>query len=390
MKICMVSPDFINDGGGLEWSIQRIANFMADAGHTVHVVGLSPNREDKHLYGKQSTITECLAWRDDVRFFDISPWFSKPGTDYAWHEIYKGLQSLNNDHNYDVFHALNISYSGYITTMIAHQFAKPIILSGRGSDINRNVFSVGVFSKIRWSLERADFITFVSHAMQATANQIAPCLHKSVVILNSTDKGFFETLPNVSPIFEKDEQTFLIGGAGILGRKKGIDILTKVMQMLVTHKQPVKMLWIGELEAMRDECRFFDEFEALRISGHIQLTGIVAHQRILDYLRLLDVYVLASIDEGCPNALLEAMLSSRPIVATEVGAVPEIIRNGQEGLLVPPYDVQRLADAVMKLISDVDLRNRLGQAAHERVTVFCTPEKERLAWLRCYDLVYKQ
>lgn len=385
MKICIVNPEYIKDGGGQEWSIRRIANFLADEGHTVHVVALSASRIRKIQNERLSTVVEYDTWRDDVKFFDISPFFSLSATDFAWHEVYKGLHQLAISENYDVFHAFNISYVGFVTTMVAHLVKRPVILSGRGSDINRNIFSLDSFSKIKWALESADWLTFVSHSMCQAADQIAHCKEKSTVIYNSTSLDFFEKAQTDINSEFRDNNSFLIGGAGILSRKKGIDIYTKAIEILADDKKSIKLLWIGDLEYSKKDCRYINEFESLKSSGFIQLTGIVEHKYMIEYLNLLDVFVLASIDEGCPNALIEAMLADRPIVATRVGAVPEIIQDKKEGLLVPPYNVYELIHAISTLRNDPEMRQSLGMAAGEKVRSSFNLDQEKNAWLNCYD-----
>jgi glycosyltransferase involved in cell wall biosynthesis len=84
------------------------------------------------------------------------------------------------------------------------------------------------------------------------------------------------------------------------------------------------------------------------------------------FLAGLDVTVLCSRSEGMPNAVLEYMAAARPIVATAVGAVPELIEDGVHGLLVPPGDDVRLALAIELLLTRPALAHRLGQAARQR------------------------
>jgi glycosyltransferase involved in cell wall biosynthesis len=83
-----------------------------------------------------------------------------------------------------------------------------------------------------------------------------------------------------------------------------------------------------------------------------------------------DVFVLSSDHEGLPVALLEAMAAGRAVVATRVGGVPEVVRHRSEGILVPPRDPAALADAMVTVLDDVDLRDRLGAAARRRVARF--------------------
>jgi glycosyltransferase involved in cell wall biosynthesis len=84
-------------------------------------------------------------------------------------------------------------------------------------------------------------------------------------------------------------------------------------------------------------------------------------------LREADIFLMPSTSEGLPVALLEAMAYGKPIVATRVGGIPDVLADGTEGLLVPPGDVAALASAVTSLVGDPDRARALGRAAKERV-----------------------
>ena len=87
---------------------------------------------------------------------------------------------------------------------------------------------------------------------------------------------------------------------------------------------------------------------------------------IPDLLAAADVFAMPSLNEALPMALLEAMFSGTAIVASAVGGIPEAVRDGREGLLVPPGDVDALAAALARVVGDVRLRERLGEAARAR------------------------
>ena len=78
---------------------------------------------------------------------------------------------------------------------------------------------------------------------------------------------------------------------------------------------------------------------------------------------LFDVSVLCSTSEAFPNSVIEAMAASRPVVATSVGGVPDAVRDGVTGLLVPPGDTEQLATAIRRLHDEPALRERFGRAA---------------------------
>ena len=102
------------------------------------------------------------------------------------------------------------------------------------------------------------------------------------------------------------------------------------------------------------------------------------------YLKALDVLVLPSRYEGLPYAVLEAMAAGVPVIASAVGGVPELIENGETGLLVPPENPEALADALNRLFSDPALAASLALAAHTKVATEFSEQKMTDATLRLY------
>ena len=93
------------------------------------------------------------------------------------------------------------------------------------------------------------------------------------------------------------------------------------------------------------------------------------------YLKNFDIFVLPSLKEGLPYVVLEAGLAGLPVVASNVGGVPEIIENGKDGLLVPPANPEELAKAIKKLIGDKNLRENLAKNLCEKITKEFSLEK---------------
>jgi glycosyltransferase involved in cell wall biosynthesis len=96
--------------------------------------------------------------------------------------------------------------------------------------------------------------------------------------------------------------------------------------------------------------------------------GWVSGQAKFERLAKAAIFVLPTHAEGMPIAILEAMASSLPVVASRVAGIPDMIRNGQEGLLVPCGDIPALTEAISKLIDSRDLRREMGSRAFERVS----------------------
>jgi glycosyltransferase involved in cell wall biosynthesis len=109
------------------------------------------------------------------------------------------------------------------------------------------------------------------------------------------------------------------------------------------------------------------------------------HEDVPALLESLDVVALPSWTEGLPVVLLEAMAHARPVVATPVGGTPELVVDGETGLLVPPRDPEALAAALRRLIEDPGLARRLGEAGRERVAERFTAAAQARRILAIYD-----
>ena len=103
------------------------------------------------------------------------------------------------------------------------------------------------------------------------------------------------------------------------------------------------------------------------IQKNVVLHGFAPQQKLDELYGQADIFALASFAEGVPGVLMEAMAMEIPCVATWITGIPELIRNGIDGLLVAPSDVGAFADAMRRLIDDPDLRLRIGQAGRRRV-----------------------
>ena len=89
--------------------------------------------------------------------------------------------------------------------------------------------------------------------------------------------------------------------------------------------------------------------------------GAINQDRIRDFYAAADVFCLPSFAEGLPVVLMEAMAMELPCVTTQIAGIPELIRNGVDGLLVPPSDVDALVNALARLMDHAELRERLGR-----------------------------
>jgi L-malate glycosyltransferase len=159
-----------------------------------------------------------------------------------------------------------------------------------------------------------------------------------------------------------DKATCLIGTIGRLTPVKGIPYLLQAAKILLRHGANVKVLVVGDGSIRGDletEARHLGISGSVVFLGHREDTG--------ELLRAMDIFVLPSLSEGIPMALLEAMAACRAIVASRVGGIPEIIEDGLEGFLVEPTDMKGLAEKCRRLIEFPDVAGKLGEQGRKRV-----------------------
>lgn len=150
----------------------------------------------------------------------------------------------------------------------------------------------------------------------------------------------------------------LLGSIGRLEPQKGVDILIRAL----ADVEDATLLVVGDGS---ERARLEELARAVGVSERVEWKGWSEAPRT--YLGTLDVFVLPSRNEGFPLAVLEALLAGTAVVASDVGSVAEVIRDGETGLLVPPEDHVALARALQRLIADQSLGPRMGERGRQVV-----------------------
>jgi glycosyltransferase involved in cell wall biosynthesis len=216
---------------------------------------------------------------------------------------------------------------------------------------------------------------------------------RSVTIINAVDTREFHPGVPRAP-FRRElslrDDAVLVGIVGRIGLGKGhehfVEAAVRLLRDTPGRGGDAHFVVVGDPLFDEDAWRADALRRAVKDAGREDRIRFVGYRRdVPEVMRGLDVLVLASDAEPCGRVLFEAMASGTAVVATDSGGTPEIVRDGREGLLVPPRDPAALARAVGALVADGGLRARLGAAGVARVAAEFTIETYVARTLDVYD-----
>ena len=255
------------------------------------------------------------------------------------------------------FRHVHAHFSSTVGLIAARVFGLHLSVTIHGPDEFRNPEAFAMREKVA----NARFIATISH------------YGRSQVMLSSDpgDWGKVEVCrlgvdPSVFMPGPKREaaEPFRVICVGRLAPVKAQQILIGACAKLVKAGWRLRLHLVG---SGPDEGRLKQFTESIEMGAHVVFEGPRNQDEVIALYRQSDVFALASFGEGVPVVLMEAMAMELPCVATWVNGVPELIRDGEEGLLVAPSDVEGLARAIGELLKNPELRVRLGRAGRERV-----------------------
>jgi glycosyltransferase involved in cell wall biosynthesis len=178
--------------------------------------------------------------------------------------------------------------------------------------------------------------------------------------------------------------SLLIAVAAILRVEKALDVLLEAHARAVEHFPHAHLVIAGDGPCLTELEQLAS---SLPTSDRVHFLG---PRRDVDaILRDVDIGAMSSDWEGMPLFVFECMAAGTPLVATSVGGLPEVVEHGRTGLLVPPRDPIALADAIVELLSDAGLRERLAAAAGERIEEF-TIESVAGRFAAMYEMLVAQ
>jgi len=254
----------------------------------------------------------------------------------------------------------------------------PYVVTLHGSDVNIIGNDPSYRPVNAYSIESANRVTSVSRYLAEDAHERL-CIKKEIsVIPNFVDSETYSPGHNNS---KGKKSKFVVIHVSNFRPVKRVQDIIEAMTLIIKKEMDIQLLLVGDgPERHAAEVMVTER----NLNGHVRFTGF--RRDIPSLLRCSDALVLSSESESAPLTLLEGMSSSLPVIATKVGGIPEIVSDGENGFLVSPKSPEEIAEKIIMLKGDGELRNRVGLAARRTVLKMYTADKV----VSMYEQVYRE
>ncbi len=239
----------------------------------------------------------------------------------------------------------------------------------------------------RFLLNLSTKVIAVSRAAQQRFQGLPAAMDKCVVVYNGVDLSEFHQQhkdQRLKKEFEIENENLLVGVVGQLIPSKGQDVFIKAAAEVSKLVPDVKFLIVGN-RGITFRKKLEDLSRELGMMKKIVFTGF--REDMPRVMSNMDIVVLPSTthQEGFSRVILEAMASSKPVVATAIGGNPEAVEDGTTGLLVPPGDPYQLAKALLELLKDAKKRKQMGEAGRARAEALYSIENTVISIEKIYE-----
>jgi len=210
----------------------------------------------------------------------------------------------------------------------------------------------------KYLLKHADRIIAVSSAAADAFKDMKDRDKKLLVINNSLDMNKFKVTEDIRNELNISRDDMVIGIVGQISRLKGHDVFLKAASIVLKKNKNVKFLIVGEVRRERDQGLCEALINKLNLKENVIFTGY--RDDVANLMASIDILAFPTLKESFGRSAIEAMAHAKPVVASNVGGVPEIVIDGKTGTLVPPGSPEKLADGLLELINDKKKREDMG------------------------------
>jgi phosphatidylinositol alpha-1,6-mannosyltransferase len=279
----------------------------------------------------------------------------------------------------------------WLAAMVLGRSDMPWVAVGHGSEFGGRTRFARMLTS--WAFGQASSVICVSRFTWLLMEKAGIKARAGAVIHNGADDTVFRVMPD-SEVGEFRQRMRLDGRkvivtVGNVSERKGQQVVIKAMPYILREVPQAVYVVVGR---PTKQAEFLGLAQDLGVVDRVVFTGIASTADVVGYLNVADVFAMTSIRtasgdcEGYGIAVVEAALCGKPSVVSQSGGLTEAIVDGVTGISVPEGDEKATAQAIVRLLKDDDLRNRMGRAALERA-------RSQQTWTQCiarYDVLLKQ
>lgn len=370
MRVLQVCHDFPAAVGGGATHVYRLSKGLAEAGHQITVFATD-------LIGKNQRSTRASEQMDGItvrRFHAIQvPWVGADVGNIA----FGMLPSALTVERPDIIHVHTYRFFPTWLAPILHLIRQvPVVMTSHSAFEPTRPARIDLFDRT-WGkviFKTVNHIIALTEIERKYLTWLGADPDKIVIIPNAVDSSLLEYQPNVQRFRDEHDlkEAKLVLFVGRIGLAKGLDTLVDAIPAVLDQSGgDVRFVLIGP--DWGDRCVLEARARGLGVEANVLFTGALVGDQLLDAYHAADVVVLLSRFDASPIVLVEAMAAGKPIVATRVGGIPDIVQDGANGLLVEPGDARAAASAINRILADRALAKRLGQAGKALV-------REKFQW----------
>lgn len=346
MRIAILISQFLPKWvGGTEIATYHIAKKLSKKGHEVHVITSLDG-----AFLKRECLEGFIVHR--VRIYKIR----LIGILIYYANVFKVLVKIGPDI------AISQSIFSSFPALILKCLAKPYVVWGRGTDVYLNLENkfwnfLGFFV-----LKKANAVVALTNDMRKRLTAIRG--NDVYVIGNGVTLEKFEIKKeDARKMLGVNDEQFVIMCIANLRPEKGINFLITSIKKVLTYDKRALLLLVGSGSML---CELKNLVKTLNLDENVHFLGKIDNNVIPLYLSAADIFVLPSLSEGLPNALLEAMAAGLPIIATRVGGIPYVVEDGKNGLLVNPGSPSDLTEKILLLMRSPELMKKMSETNREK------------------------
>lgn len=296
------------------------------------------------------------------------PWWRTWEGRWQYNSSINLVSEMHSSQPFDIVFGGELTPDGVTAVLIGRALGLPVMLSSIGSDAHKYPSrSRTVFVKTKWALENAHQILVESASNREDIAKISVDCVPPHVFSRGIDLEVFEQEHNVAAIRKElglPNDKRLIVFIGRVSEGKGVRVLVRAFERLSKAFSDVDLVIVGGGNLMRWTSEYA---QSTGWATRLHMLGVQPYSRVPDILRASNVFCLPSYAEGLPKSVLEAMAAGLPVVVTAVGGLPDVITNGQNGLLIESVDARLLESGLKSILVNPQKASQL--AAHAKNTV---------------------